>query len=447
MIKMRLSEAAKVLHARRVGGDAEFLGCGTDSRSIGEGEMFVALRGPNFDGHRFIAAAIARGAVAAMIDRGDDVDLPAVVVDDTRRSLGCLSRSWRRRFSMPTIAVTGSNGKTTVKEMLAEILALEGPVLATRGNLNNDVGVPLTLLRLHGDYHYAVVELGANHPGEIASLGSLVSPQLAVITQCAPAHLEGFGNVEAVARAKGELIEQLDAQGIAVINSDDAYAELWRSLCGSRTCMSFGLSSSADVSATWFSENGHTRLVLLTPAGTAAVRMHLAGRHNVMNALAACATALALGVPLETVCRGLASVKPIKGRLQPVKGRNGMRIIDDSYNANPTSLGAGLEVLSQYAGEHWLVLGDMAELGPNSQRFHEEAGALARERGVARLYAVGELSRATVEAFGDGGRHFDNHEALIDELHAELASGTTVLVKGSRSMRMERVVEELKEGG
>ena len=374
MISMQVSEAAEALNALHHGSDARFQGCSTDSRSIDCGELFVALRGPNFDGHAFIDSARDQRAAAAMVDETDRCPLPAVVVEDTRHSLGRLAEIWRDRFSIPIAAVTGSNGKTTVKEMLAAIVGMDAPVLATRGNLNNDVGVPLTLMRLESQARYAVVELGANHVGEIESLARLVKPRVGVITQCAPAHLEGFGSVDAVARAKGELLEQLEPEGTAVINADDAYADLWRELAGNRHCLSFGLSNQADVSATWQSENGRTRLVLLTPDGTAQTAINLLGRHNVMNALAAVTAALALDFPISTITQGLSQVEPIRGRLQPVKAGD-VRIIDDSYNANPTSLKAGLEVLADCDGEHWLVLGEMARarvggwsLPPGSRR-------------------------------------------------------------------------------
>ncbi len=446
MIQMRTSEAAGVLPGELLGGDARFEGCGTDSRSIRTGELFVALRGPNFDGHRFVADASVRGAAAAMVSERDEYPMPAVLVPDTRTALLRLSEIWRSRFNIPIAAITGSNGKTTVKEMLASILSTQGPVLATLGNLNNEIGVPLTLLRLDSDCRYAVLELGANHRGEIEKLARVVKPKVGVITQCAPAHLEGFGSVEAVARAKGELIEQVVADGIAIINADDEYASRWRSMCGSRACLTFGLDRPADVSARWSSEVGRTRVVLLTPEGTGEVDLPLPGRHNVMNALAACAAALAFDISIESICCGLGKVHAIRGRLQPLTGPYDSQLIDDTYNANPASLKAGLEVLSEYSGAHWLVLGDMSELGVDEMRFHRDAGKLARRYGVTRLYATGERTRGSVDAFGENAYHFDDPEALAEALRGDLGPGITVLVKGSRSMRMERVVDALRKG-
>ena len=446
MINMRVSEAGEALDVSAPDTDVSFVGCSTDSRSIDKSQLFVALRGPNFDGHEFVGAAETRGASAVMVDRHRSATPPALLVEDTRVSLGRLAGVWRDRFSLPIAAVTGSNGKTTVKEMLASILAVEGPILATQGNLNNDVGVPLTLMRIGAENRYAVVELGANHVGEIAGLTTLVKPHVGIITLCAPAHLEGFGSLDAVAHAKGELLEGLRADGVAIINADDDYAALWRELAGNRECLTFGLKNTADVSATWCHENERTRLVLLTPEGTAEACLKLPGRHNVLNALAAAAAALALGVSLSSITTGLGRVEPMRGRLRSVTVGD-VRIIDDTYNANPASLKAGLEVMSTCGGEHWLVLGDMAELGTGTGGFHQEAGALAREYGVERLYATGESSRLAVEAFGDGGEHFERQEDLIDALRSTLSGGVCLLVKGSRSMAMERVVTALTETG
>lgn len=444
MIDMRVSEAAEALDVPPPRLDATFIGCSTDSRSSDENQLFVALRGPNFDGHEFVDAATTRGAGAVMVDHPTSDALPELLVEDTRVSLGRLAGVWRDRFSLPIAAVTGSNGKTTVKEMLASILAVEGPVLATQGNLNNDVGVPLTLMRIGPEDRYAVVELGANHVGEIAGLTRLAKPHVGVITLCAPAHLEGFGSLDAVAHAKGELLQQLRPEGTAIINADDDYADLWREFAGTRQRLTFGLKNTADVSATWCSENERTRLVLLTPAGTAEACLKLPGRHNVLNALAAVGAALALGVSLTSITTGLSRVQPMRGRLSSVKVGD-IRIIDDTYNANPASLKAGLEVMATCCGEHWLVLGDMAELGTGTGGFHQEAGALAREYGVERLYATGESARLAVEAFGDGGEHFECQEDLINALRSTLCGGVCLLVKGSRSMAMERVVTALTE--
>jgi UDP-N-acetylmuramoyl-tripeptide--D-alanyl-D-alanine ligase len=442
MIQMSVSEATALLGGSHSGRDAVFEGCSTDSRSIGPGELFVALRGKNFDAHDFVAAAATRGAAAAMVERGGEPGIPAIRVESTRAALGRLAAAWRERFDIPVVAVTGSNGKTTVKEMLGAVLAREARVLCTHGNLNNDVGLPLTLFRLDSTFRYAVVELGANHVGEIAALSRLARPQLGIVTQCAPAHLEGFGSIERVARAKGELFESLGPRGTAVINADDAYADLWRRMAGDCRQVTFGLCQAADVSATWFTQDELTRLMLITPVGSVEVKLRLLGRHSVMNALAATAAALALDVSLDRVQAGLESLRPIHGRLRALCGPGATRIIDDTYNANPTSLRAGLEVLSAYARPYWLVLGDMAELGVGAEAFHREAGLLAREHGVERLYCVGTLSAQAAETFGEGARHFESQEALVNAVREEL-DRATLLIKGSRSMRMERVVQAL----
>ena len=444
MIAMRVSEAAAALKVSPPRFDASFVGCSTDTRSLESGQLFVALRGPNFDGHAFVESALTSGASAVMVDKDIAGDASALLVDDTRAALGRLASVWRARFSLPLAAVTGSNGKTTVKEMLASILGVEGSVLSTRGNLNNDVGVPLTLMRLEEANRFGVIELGANHVGEIAALTGLVKPQVGVVTLCSPAHLEGFGNLDAVAHAKGELFQELGLQGTAVVNVDDDYAKLWRELAGVRTCISFGLKNTADVSATWCAENDRTKLILMTPVGTAEACIKLPGRHNVMNALAAAAAAVALNIPLSSITRGLGLVEPIRGRLESVR-MGGVRIIDDTYNANPASLKAGLEVMAACNGEHWLVLGDMAELGNGAGDYHQEAGALAREFGVERLYATGECARFAVEAFGEGAEHFENQADLIEALRSRLSGEVCLLVKGSRSMAMERVVNALTE--
>jgi UDP-N-acetylmuramoyl-tripeptide--D-alanyl-D-alanine ligase len=454
MIHMRLSEAVEPLQAMLHGADVDFSGCGTDTRTLNPGELFVALRGPRYDGHGFVADAVRRGAKAAILDHAVGAALPVLEVKDTRLAMGRLARLWRERFAIPLVAVTGSNGKTTVKEMVASILSGCGQVLATTGNLNNDIGVPLTLFRLGGEHRYAVVEMGANHPGEIASLCGMARPTVAVVTQCAPAHIEGFGSVEGVARAKGEVFEALGPDGVAVINADDDYAGLWLGLAGRRgtACrapIQFGLKNPADITAADLDDGDPlqgSRFVLKTPGGSMEVRLPFPGRHNVMNALAAAASAHALGVELPAIVQGLESACPVHGRLELRKGGQGARILDDSYNANPGSLKAALELLAKCSGERWLVLGDMGELGPDAGDHHLRAGRMARESGVDRLYALGELSRRVVDGFGPAGRHFAGVDALLTAVRGDIHPGVTVLVKGSRSMRMERVVAALQQG-
>ena len=443
---MRLAEAAAVLELRAAGEDVEFHGVSTDSRTTPAGALFVAVRGPRFDGHDFVGAAAARGAAAALVERAPDAPapIPFMLAGDSVRALGGLAAAWRRRFrDLVLVGVTGSNGKTTVKEMVAAILRTLGPVSATRGNLNNEIGVPLTLCDLDAGHRTAVVELGANHRGEIAFLTALARPSVGVITQCAPAHLEGFGSVEGVARAKGELFEGLPDDAAAVVNADDAWAELWRGLAGPRRCISFGAGADADVRVRTQSAAPRSRVSLDTPVGSVEIDLALAGTHNAFNAGAAAAAAIAAGAGLDAIREGLASVRPAKGRLESKRGPRGAEIIDDTYNANPVSLQAGLRVLGAKPAPRWLVLGDMAELGPEAASLHAEAGCDARRHGVERLLAVGELCAEAARTFGAGATHFPDCAALVDRLRHELPDGATVLVKGSRSMAMERVVEAI----
>jgi UDP-N-acetylmuramoyl-tripeptide--D-alanyl-D-alanine ligase len=440
---MQVAEAAAALQARCSDGNTEFLGCSTDSRSCEREQLFVALAGPNHDGHAHVAEAGQRGAAAAMVSRAVDARLPMIRVDDTLAALGRLAAVWRDRFELPVIGVTGSNGKTTVKEMLAAILRAGAPVLATRGNRNNEIGLPLTLMELGSEHRMAVIEMGANHPGEIARLTRLARPHVGIITQCAPAHLEGFGSIEGVARAKGELLANLDVDGTAVINADDAFAQLWRSLAGRRRVLSFAVDTAADVRAEWRQEKTGSHIELATPAGLIALELALPGRHNVANAAAASAAALAVGATAEAIASGLESMRPIPGRLEvkPIDGD--ICLIDDTYNANPASLEAGLEVLAAFPGRHWLVLGDMAELGEDAPEFHRQVAELVREHGVERLLTIGELSRLTTTSFGAGAQHHASMDALVASLEGTLEAHTTVLIKGSRSMGLERVVAAL----
>ncbi|WJW75012.1 UDP-N-acetylmuramoyl-tripeptide--D-alanyl-D-alanine ligase [Thiohalobacter sp. IOR34] len=448
MMSMQLSEAAGLLGADLVGADVRFAGVSTDSRSLEPGNLFVALVGERFDGHAYLQQAAERGAAAAAVSRELNPVLPLLRVADTRRALGELAGHWRRRFDLPLVAVTGSNGKTTVKEMTAAILGVGRRVLATRGNLNNDIGVPLTLFRLDGRHQAAVIEMGANHPGEIALLTGIAAPSVALITNAAPAHLAGFGDLAGVAEAKGEIFAGLGPHGVAVINADDRFAPRWRALAAGHEILDFGLEAPAAVSADWRPVEAGSELRLRTPQGRVELRLPLPGRHNVMNALAATAAALAAGAGLDEVQQGLSGLRAVAGRLRFLAGRQGARLIDDSYNANPASLGAALEVLRAQPGEHWLVLGEMGELGGDARALHAEAGRQARASGVSRLFGLGPLAAEAVRAFGAGARMYDALDALLEDLGAALDPDKTVLVKGSRSMRMERVVEALAaEGG
>jgi len=445
MMTMQLSAAAEVLKARQFGDDVVFRGVSTDTRTLSEGNLFVALRGPNFDGHNYIEQARSKGAVAAAVSQVAPDVMPQLQVEDTRLALGQLAAHWRRQFMLPLVAVTGSNGKTTVKEMLAGILRRRGHTLVTRGNFNNDIGVPHTLFGLGREHAYAVLELGANHPGEIAYLTGLVQPTVAVINNAGPAHLEGFGSVAGVARAKGELFDSAGPATVCVINADDEYADLWRTLASPRPVMTFGLESEADVSASWTGDIDASEIQLHTPQGTASTRIVLPGRHNVLNALAAAAAALAAGVDLDNVARGLGDVQRVHGRLEAWSGFGGARVIDDTYNANPASLEAALVLLASANSEAWLVLGNMGELGADSERLHRNMGAAARRAGVRRLFTLGKLAALAADTFGQGSSVFTTVDELADTLRSKLHAGVTVLVKGSRAMHMERVVDALRD--
>ncbi len=449
MIKFSLSEVAPALAAVVTGDDVNLTGCSIDTRDIKPGSIYVALCGERFDGHDFVMEAQNKGASALIVEKPVMCDLPSLRVADTRKALGDLALFWRQRFDLPVVAITGSNGKTTTKEMLRAIFAQQkgGTVLANQGNFNNDIGVPLTLFNLDAAHRYAVIEMGANHAGEIAYLTQMAQPSVTTITQCAPAHLEGFGSIKGVALAKGEIFSNLKSDGVAVINNDDDYANLWQQLAAPRQISTFALDKTADVMAKnlRLSDSG-CDFSLQTKSGDIAIHLALPGRHNVMNALAASACALACSCTLEAIQQGLQNMQPVKGRLQRRAGINGISLIDDTYNANPASLNAALAVLNNNTPPYWLVLGDMNELGTDSAEFHREAGQRAREFGVERLWAIGDMSHYAVESFGEGAQHFVHHNELIQSLHAQLPSRATVLIKGSRGMQMEKVVNALQKG-
>lgn len=440
-----LSEAAAAVEGELHGEDRTFTGATMDSRRILADELFVALPGTRVDGHDFLSVAREHGAAAALVERKIDDPLPQVVVPDARLALGKLAAWWRAHYTCPVIGLTGSNGKTTVKELLAAILERCGATLATQGNLNNDIGMPLTLLRLRSTHRYAVIEMGANHPGEIAYLTRIARPDVALINNAGPAHLEGFGSVEGVARAKGEIFSGLPENGIAVINADDTYAPLWENITAAYRIMRFGLAQGADVSAEREDDSDGSRLHLHTPAGSAHATLHLPGQHNVMNALAATAAALAVNVKLSHIVLGLESARGAPGRMQIKPGRNHACIIDDTYNANPASVQAALNVLAACRGRRIFVLGDLAELGDDTVAMHRGIGVAAGAAGIDALYTVGVLSAHAAAAFGGEQRHFASQEELMTTLIPMLALGVTVLVKGSRSAHMERVVAALTE--
>jgi UDP-N-acetylmuramoyl-tripeptide--D-alanyl-D-alanine ligase len=439
---MSLHEAASATAARTSGADVRFSGVSTDSRSIKAGELFVALRGERFDGHEFLTAVHARGAAAAIVDRRyqGPYALPVAIVEDTKAALGKLAAHWRARFSPALVAVTGSNGKTTVKEMLASILrshADEAAVLATSGNLNNDIGVPLTLLRLRAEHRWCAIELGMNHRGEIAYLSRMAAPTVALVNNAQREHLEFMGSVEEVAAENASVYDALPANGTAVVNGDDAHASYFRARVGKRRIVEFGLEAGS-VSARYSAKQLSSQLRLKTPAGEADALLAIPGVHNVRNALAAAACAHAAGVPTPSIAAGLTAFRPYTGRLQVKQAQSGATIIDDTYNANPDSVRAAIDVLASCPAPTVLVLGDMGEVGPKGPEFHREIGTYARERGLTRLLALGEASVHAVEGFGRGGQHFAEVEALV-----RAVEGRTVLVKGSRFMKMERVVAAL----
>jgi UDP-N-acetylmuramoyl-tripeptide--D-alanyl-D-alanine ligase len=442
---MQLAEAASALGARVRGHDTRFAGVSTDSRALGAGDLFVALRGERFDGHDFLKAAAAAGAAAAMVDGayGGELPLPALVVSDTRRSLGDLARYWRARFAPALVAVTGSNGKTTVKEMLAAIFrkhAGETAVLATRGNLNNDIGLPLTLLALRHAHRWCAIELGMNHKGEIAYLAGIARPTVALVNNAQREHLEFLRSVEEVAAENASVYDALPPDGVAVVNADDPHAALFRGRAGARRTVDFGFEG-AMVTGRYRLERLSSEIRLRTPAGEADATLAIPGAHNVRNALAAAACGFALGIPVKTLAEGLGAFRPYAGRLQVKTAAGGATVIDDSYNANPDSVRAAIDVLASCTPPTALVLGDMGEVGEHGAELHREVGAYARARGVSQLLALGEASRHAVEAFGQGARHCATLEEIVPNLEAK-----TVLVKGSRFMRMERVVAALTGG-
>ncbi len=444
----RLSEVAQYLGLPWTGGaDPVITGVQIDSRKLRPGELFVALQGAR-DGHDFLAAAHAAGAAAALVSTSVTVPLPQLRVADTLLALGELAAAWRRRFTLPLIALTGSSGKTTVKELLAASLTASGAqVLATMGNLNNHLGVPLTLLKLRAEHQVAVIEMGANHPGEIAHLTQMAQPTVALVNNAGPAHLAGFGSLDGVAQAKGEIYAGLAPDGVALVNADDPYAPLWDKLAAPRRTLHFGLQPTAEVRAVGITgqlstQGLRTTARVLTPVGEFDLQLPLAGEHNVRNALAATAAALAVGTPLTAIAAGLAQVQPVPGRLLSHRLASGTWLIDDTYNANPASVRAAIAVLAALPGERWLILGDLGELGAAAETLHHELGVAARVAGIERLFAVGTLSAQTVAGFGHGGTWCATQAELLAQLPWQTVP-TAILVKGSRSAKMEVIVQEL----
>jgi UDP-N-acetylmuramoyl-tripeptide--D-alanyl-D-alanine ligase len=443
-MKLRLTDIASWVGGRLIGTGTFIDGVSTDTRTLMPGALFVALRGERYDAHDFVVTARERGATAALVDHVVEAEMPQIVVADTLVALGELARVVRAQREARVVGITGSNGKTTVKTMTASILAKHGRTHVNVGNLNNEIGVPLTLLAMPEHAQYAVVEMGAGKPGDIAYLARIARPDVGLVNNVAPAHLERLGSERGVAETKGAIYTALPANGIAIINADDAYADYFAALAGDRRVVRFGIDAACDVGAEPDARGGFT---LRTPVGSVPVTLSQPGRHNVMNALAAAAIACALDVPLATIRTGLEAAPAVAGRLARRKHASGAMLIDDSYNANPGSFAAAIATLAAEPGETILVMGDMAELGEDSERLHARVGALAKARGIGRLHAVGRLSGAAVAAFGAGATHHADQAALVAALRGDLRPGVVVLVKGSRSSAMDRVVGALLDDG
>lgn len=447
-----LAMVAESTGGRLYGGDRVFASVSTDTRTVLPGQLFFAMRGTRSDGNEFVAEAARKGAAGAVVTHRQAVDLPQIEVADTLVALGKLAAAWRRRFTLPVIGVTGSNGKTTVKEMIAAILreAFVGNadrVLMTWGNLNNEIGLPVTLLYLNATHAAAVLEMGASKPGDIAYLAGIAAPTVAVLTNAARAHLKGFGTVEQVAATKAEIFSGLGPSGFAVLNRDDPFFDMWWDRSEGSRRITFTLHSAADYRAenirTASGANGPTiGFTAVTPAGRIDIHLSMAGRHNVLNALAAAAAAGAAGASPQAIARGLASMRNVSGRLRPLTSLSGARLYDDTYNANPGSVRAAAEFLATQAAECWLVLGDMAELGPGSEQAHREIGELAKSLGISRLFCTGPAGQSTAKGFGAGAEWRATREELF-ELLGKAGPGVTILIKGSRSAGMEKLVEAL----
>ncbi|HVF65806.1 MAG TPA: UDP-N-acetylmuramoyl-tripeptide--D-alanyl-D-alanine ligase [Casimicrobiaceae bacterium] len=449
---MDLATAARYANGDIRGSNATFARVCSDSRAIANGDLFVALAGERFDGHDYVRDALARGAVAALVSdtRAAALQGSLVVVDDTLSALGRLAAGWRGRFTLPLALVVGSNGKTTVKEMTAAALRAhfgDEAVLATQGNLNNAIGLPLTLLALSPEHRAAVIELGMNHRGETLELAPLAAPSIVVVNNAQREHQEFMSSVADVAAEHADAILALPRYGVAVINADDAYADVWQTaaLKAGAKIVAFGTRSDADICGEFTLHADRSAMLVSAPSGRIEFTLKVPGRPMALNALAACATALAAGAVLERIAHGLEAFRPVSGRLETLRLANDATLIDDTYNANPDSVRAAIDVLARATGERWLVLGDMGEVGEQGPAYHREVGDYARIAGVDRLFTVGPLARLSTAAFGRNGVHFDDIAALIQALRAQVNASATMLVKGSRFMAMERVVMALHD--
>lgn len=445
---MKLSQVAKTVNSSFNDRDEEFESISTDTRTLQPGALFVALQGPRFDGNNFVKEARERGAVGALVTRIVEIELPLILVGNTLTALAQLANYQRKQIQLPIIAVTGSCGKTTTRALLANIFRQCGNVLASERNFNNSIGVPLTLLRLCAEHNYAVIELGASRPGEISNLTQLVKPAIGIITNAAPAHLEGFSSISGVAKAKGEIFQGLSANGIAIININDCFANFWHGLVGERRIVTFGINHPADITAKNIKMNSAAQpaFQLITPKEEIDIQLPLIGMHNVANALAAAAAAYAEGLPIITIKAGLETVAAVKGRLTEQKGYRGAIIIDDSYNANPLSVSAAIDVLAKRKGNSILVFGDMLELGKSCHQFHREIGERALQSGIQKLFCYGNFTQFTAKTFGRNAYHFNSQNQLLSVLKEQLNENCVVLIKGSLSMNMSRIVKALIEG-
>lgn len=443
---MKLSTLARKLSGSLLGPDTNYTGVSLDTRSIKPYNLFIAIDGEKFDGHDFIEAARKGGAAGAIVDHTIDVDLPLVLVQDTRKALGELAKQHRRQFSIPIIALTGSCGKTTTKEMIRSILAEAGPVLTNFKNYNNDIGVPLTLLNLTAQHRYAVIEMGANHLGEIAYLTQITQPNVGLVTNIGPAHLQGFGSMAGVAKAKSEIFSGLAKKGVAVINAEDRFTDVLQKASAGFHRVSFGLSETDDFFATNIQVDADGKVTFLLHAPNEKEMMlslRLSGKHHVLNALAAAAATSQVGVELSQIKSGLEKTQAIPGRMIVSKTKLGVTLIDDSYNANPSSVTVALNVLAHYPGQRIFVMGDMGELGQNALHYHRQIGQLAKQLNIDFVYTCGDLSKETTKAFGVNAKHYANHHELILALKHFLQENATILIKGSRSAQMEKVAVAL----
>lgn len=447
-MRLLLSEIANILACKLPKIDADVTGAVIDSRKVEDGSLFVALSGEYLDGHDYLDQARLAGASAALVSELRDDDLPQLLVDDVVAAFGEIAAYWRQQCDVKVVAITGSNGKTTVKEMVASILGQVGSVLATQGNLNNELGVPLTLVRLDKSDDYAVIEMGANHSGEIAKLVKMAKPDVAIVNNVSPAHLEGFGSVEGVAKAKSEIFAGLNKNGIGIINVDMPFMAMWKRILDDKKVLTFGLDNVADITAQDIQLDTTSSHFMVELAGEFQyINLHLSGIHNVANALAAIAVCSALNVDTKALIMGLAAMKGVPHRLQVRAGVNQSQIIDDTYNANPASYKQALASLKNFSGEHWLVLGDFGELGSESKSLHQKMGTDAKQSGISKLFSIGENSQFAANTFGDGAIHFKDITLLQQQLQRELSRGITCLIKGSRFMQLDKLADGLAAEG